>query len=76
MVDPSETVVQADPDVIAGLDYWRELPIKQQPVWPDAEAVAAASAEPPPIHRPSRRQATSELSSSAHASEPKRWSAR
>jgi 3-deoxy-7-phosphoheptulonate synthase len=31
--------------VIAGLDYWRELPIKQQPAWPDAEALAAASAE-------------------------------
>ncbi|CAN5330545.1 3-deoxy-7-phosphoheptulonate synthase class II [soil metagenome] len=46
MVDPSdETVVQADPSVIAGLDYWRDLPIKQQPVWPDAAAVAAASAE-------------------------------
>nr|WP_193554518.1 3-deoxy-7-phosphoheptulonate synthase class II [Glaciihabitans arcticus] len=29
--------------MIAGLDYWRELPIKQQPTWPDAEAVAAAS---------------------------------
>ena len=44
MVDPSETVVLADPSVIAGLDYWRTLPIKQQPDWPDAEAVAAASA--------------------------------
>ncbi|MGV8885055.1 MAG: class II 3-deoxy-7-phosphoheptulonate synthase [Microbacteriaceae bacterium] len=43
MVDPSEPVVLADPAVVAGLDYWRELPIKQQPVWPDAEAVAAAS---------------------------------
>jgi len=43
--DPSETVVQADPSVIAGLDYWRTLPIKQQPEWPDAAAVAAASAE-------------------------------
>ncbi|WP_241982788.1 MULTISPECIES: 3-deoxy-7-phosphoheptulonate synthase class II [Cryobacterium] len=31
--------------MIAGLDYWRTLPIKQQPTWPDAEAVAAASAE-------------------------------
>jgi 3-deoxy-7-phosphoheptulonate synthase len=31
--------------VIAGLDYWRELPIKQQPQWPDAAAVAAASEE-------------------------------
>ncbi|HLU63708.1 MAG TPA: 3-deoxy-7-phosphoheptulonate synthase class II, partial [Protaetiibacter sp.] len=45
MVDPSEPVVQADPDVIAGLDYWRELPIKQQPDWPDPDAVAAASAQ-------------------------------
>ncbi|MFT4028437.1 MAG: 3-deoxy-7-phosphoheptulonate synthase class II [Protaetiibacter sp.] len=31
--------------MIAGLDYWRELPIKQQPEWPDPDAVAAASAE-------------------------------
>ena len=45
MVDPTETVVQADPAVIAGLDHWRELPIKQQPAWPDAEAVAAVSVE-------------------------------
>ncbi|MGV8968946.1 MAG: class II 3-deoxy-7-phosphoheptulonate synthase [Microbacteriaceae bacterium] len=43
MVDPSETVVLADPDVIAGLDYWRELPIKQQPNWPDSELVKSAS---------------------------------
>jgi len=43
--DPSETIVQADPSVIAGLDYWRRLPIKQQPEWPDPAAVAAASAE-------------------------------
>ncbi|WP_019181591.1 class II 3-deoxy-7-phosphoheptulonate synthase [Microbacterium yannicii] len=27
------------------LDHWRSLPIKQQPAWPDAEAVAATSAE-------------------------------
>ncbi|HZW42324.1 MAG TPA: 3-deoxy-7-phosphoheptulonate synthase, partial [Agromyces sp.] len=31
--------------MIAGLDYWRTLPIKQQPSWPDAEAAHAASAE-------------------------------
>jgi 3-deoxy-7-phosphoheptulonate synthase len=43
VVDPSEQVVLADPAVIAGLDYWRELPIKQQPEWPDAAAVAEAS---------------------------------
>jgi 3-deoxy-7-phosphoheptulonate synthase len=45
VVDPSETVVQADPSVIEGLDYWRTLPIKQQPEWSDPEAVAAASAQ-------------------------------
>jgi 3-deoxy-7-phosphoheptulonate synthase len=43
VVDPSEQVVLADPQVVAGLDYWRELPIKQQPAWPDAVAVAEAS---------------------------------
>ncbi|MET0163134.1 MAG: class II 3-deoxy-7-phosphoheptulonate synthase [Microbacteriaceae bacterium] len=31
--------------MIEGLDYWRDLPIKQQPQWPDAAAAAAASAE-------------------------------
>ncbi len=45
MVDPTETFVVADPDVIAGLDRWRTLPIKQQPVWSDHAAVEAASAE-------------------------------
>ena len=45
MVDPSEPVVIADPEVIAGLDYWRTLPIKQQPEWPDADAVGEASAK-------------------------------
>ncbi len=45
MVDPFETVVHADPAVIAGLDHWRTLPIKQQPVWPDATEAAAAAAE-------------------------------
>ncbi|GAA1724999.1 class II 3-deoxy-7-phosphoheptulonate synthase [Microcella frigidaquae] len=45
MVDPFEPVVHADPAVIAGLDNWRTLPIKQQPEWPDRAAVAAASAE-------------------------------
>ena len=45
MVDPFETIVHADPAVVAGLDHWRTLPIKQQPQWPDAADVAAASAE-------------------------------
>ncbi|NQX10663.1 3-deoxy-7-phosphoheptulonate synthase class II [Microbacteriaceae bacterium VKM Ac-2855] len=31
--------------MVAGLDYWRELEIKQQPQWPDADAVRAASAQ-------------------------------
>lgn len=45
MADPTETVVPADPSVIAGLDRWRDLPIKQQPAWPDLAEAAAASAE-------------------------------
>ncbi|WP_374947585.1 class II 3-deoxy-7-phosphoheptulonate synthase [Agreia sp.] len=45
MVDPTELVVQADESVIAGLDYWRGLPVKQQPSWPDGVAVESASAE-------------------------------
>jgi 3-deoxy-7-phosphoheptulonate synthase len=38
-------VIAADPDIVAGLDHWRTLPIKQQPQWPDAAAAEAASAE-------------------------------
>ncbi|MCY7288737.1 MAG: 3-deoxy-7-phosphoheptulonate synthase, partial [Cryobacterium sp.] len=34
--------IDATPDVIAGLDAWRDLPAAQQPVWPDAEALATA----------------------------------
>lgn len=45
MLDQNEPVVLADESVIAGLDYWRTLPIKQQPQWPDASSVRAASAE-------------------------------
>jgi 3-deoxy-7-phosphoheptulonate synthase len=45
VADSTEHVVQADETVIAGLDHWRTLPIKQQPQWPDAEAVRRASAE-------------------------------
>ncbi|MFC4555871.1 class II 3-deoxy-7-phosphoheptulonate synthase [Georgenia faecalis] len=37
--------VQADPDVLAGLDHWRELRAAQQPAWPDAAALAAVRAE-------------------------------
>lgn len=46
MLDSSEDqIVFPDPSVLAGLDHWRTLPIKQQPTWPDAAAVQAASAE-------------------------------
>ena len=45
MVDPSEEIIEAEESVIAGLDYWRELPVKQQPIWTDRLAVEAASAE-------------------------------
>ncbi len=45
MVDPNEPVVLAEPAVIDGLDYWRTLPIAQQPKWPSEERVAAASKE-------------------------------
>ncbi|MEO7005709.1 MAG: 3-deoxy-7-phosphoheptulonate synthase class II [Terrimesophilobacter sp.] len=31
--------------MIEGLDYWRTLPIRQQPSWPDSDALEAASAE-------------------------------
>ncbi|HET8957001.1 MAG TPA: 3-deoxy-7-phosphoheptulonate synthase, partial [Microcella sp.] len=31
--------------MVAGLDHWRTLPIKQQPAWPDAAAAQAASTE-------------------------------
>jgi 3-deoxy-7-phosphoheptulonate synthase len=45
VVDLTEPVIEADESVIAGLDHWRELPVKQQPAWPDRVAVEAASHE-------------------------------
>lgn len=45
MSDLNETIVAASPEVLAGLDHWRTLEVKQQPVWPDPAAAAAASAE-------------------------------
>ena len=45
MVVSAEPNIAAAASVIAGLDYWRELPIKQQPQWPNADAVAVASAK-------------------------------
>ena len=52
MFESTDTVALQDPDVIEGLDFWRTLPIKQQPVWPDpsaAEAASAAIATFPPL---------------------------
>jgi 3-deoxy-7-phosphoheptulonate synthase len=45
VVDLTEPVVTPDESVIRGLDHWRTLTIKQQPSWPDPEAVRQASAE-------------------------------
>jgi len=45
VVDSTEPVITAAPAVIEGLDYWRTLPVKQQPAWPDSAATAAVSAE-------------------------------
>jgi 3-deoxy-7-phosphoheptulonate synthase len=41
----NETVVNAAPNVIAGLENYLTLPAMQQPTWPDAAAVAAVRAE-------------------------------
>lgn len=43
MASRTEPNVAASKDVLDGLDYWRHLPIKQQPNWPDLNAVSAAS---------------------------------
>lgn len=43
MASQTEPNIVADKSVIEGLDYWRSLPIKQQPQWPSAEAVHEAS---------------------------------
>lgn len=43
MASQPEPTIVADKSVIEGLDYWRTLPIKQQPQWPNLEAVQEAS---------------------------------
>lgn len=43
MASEQEPNVVPDKSVIDGLDYWRQLPIKQQPLWPDAAAVESVS---------------------------------
>ena len=41
MAARNEPVVVADPAVLAGLDHYQSLPIKQQPTWTDAAKVAS-----------------------------------
>ena len=43
-MDTTDSSTAPDSAVVRGLDHWRSLPIKQQPVWPDP-AVAAVVAE-------------------------------
>jgi len=45
VVNPNEPFVATEASVLEGLDSWRQLPIKQQPAWLDADAARAASAE-------------------------------
>lgn len=40
-----ESIITPDPAVVKGLDHWRTLPIKQQPVWPDPQKARAVSDE-------------------------------
>lgn len=42
MTEPNVTVA---PGVLEGLDSWRELPIKQQPEWGNADSVARVTSE-------------------------------
>ena len=48
VVDPTLPIVEPTPEVVEGLDYWRSLPIKQQPTWPDKDKAATVIAE---LHR-------------------------
>jgi len=41
----TESNVTVAPGVLEGLDAWRDLPIKQQPMWDDPEAVSRVTAE-------------------------------
>jgi len=41
----TEHIVAASADVLAGLDAWKSLPIKQQPAWPDSAVLGAVTAE-------------------------------
>jgi len=45
VAEPTEPNILASPEVLAGLDHWRTLPIKQQPSWGGSPELAAASEE-------------------------------
>ena len=44
--------IDASPDVLAGLDAWRDLPAAQQPSWPDAGALDDRGARRSPTYPP------------------------
>jgi 3-deoxy-7-phosphoheptulonate synthase len=48
VVDPTLPIVEPTPEVVEGLDYWRSLPIKQQPSWPDKDQATTVISE---LHR-------------------------
>jgi 3-deoxy-7-phosphoheptulonate synthase len=48
VVDPTLPIIEPTPEVVEGLDYWRSLPVKQQPTWPDKDAATTVIAE---LHR-------------------------
>ena len=48
VVDPTLPIVEPTPEVVEGLDYWRSLPVKQQPTWPDKDKATTVIAE---LHR-------------------------
>lgn len=52
IVDFTEHLVEADSEVITSLDNWKNLPIKQQPKWPDqgvADSVVNELSGMPPL---------------------------
>ena len=48
VVDPTLPIVEPTREVLDGLDYWRSLPIKQQPTWQDSKRAESVITE---LHR-------------------------
>ncbi len=64
--------VLPDPAVVAGLDHWRQFDAKQQPSWPDPQALRAATArlaEVPPLVFAGEADRLSELLAAASRGE-------